>query len=326
MSTRPANSLPASETALNVEETPAKLRLGRRLEYWAAKGLLGALGKIPHRAARSVCIAIAALSYWIWPRLRRTGLWNLQLAYPEWTPRRRRQVLFASFMNLGRMLADFAHFPHWNRDNIESLIVYDGYEHFLRASNQGSGLIFLTAHFGSWELGSFAHGIYGHPVNFVVRRLDNPLVDGLITRYRCLSGSRPIEKGDFARQALRALRQGEAVGILMDQNMLPAEGVFVDFFGRKACTTPGPARVAQKTGVPLLFGLVIWDSALRKYRLRFETIEWAKRDDPGEEILVNTARFTGRLEYYIRQHPEQWLWVHRRWKTRPPGEPPIYPF
>ncbi len=323
-SERPANSLRFHQGALEVAEVPARLSLRLRLEYWAAKGVLDMLGRTPHRATRALCAALAALSYWMWPHLRRTGLSNLELAYPEWTARRRRQVLFASFMNLGRMLADFAHFPHWNRDNIEDLIVYDGYEHFLRASQQGAGLIFLTAHFGSWELGSFAHGIYGHPVNFVARKLDNPLIDKLITHYRSLSGSRAIEKSDFARQALRALRRGESVGILIDQNMLPGEGVFVDFFGLKACTTPSPARMAQKTGAPLLLGLVVWDSALRKYRLRFEALDWVKRDDPGEEVLVNTARFTQRLEDYVRQHPEQWLWVHRRWKTRPPGEPLLY--
>ncbi|MGH9356316.1 MAG: lysophospholipid acyltransferase family protein [Terriglobia bacterium] len=323
MSSQPVNGV--SETAVEALEPPAKLSLGRKVEYWAAKSLLLAVGHMPHRAARAVCAAIAALSYCLWPRLRQIGLWNLALAYPEWGPRRRRRVLFTSFLNLGRMLADFAHFPRWNRTNIESLIVYDGYEHFLRASNRGTGVIFLTAHFGGWEIGSFAHGIYGNPVNFVVRRLDNPLVDALIDRYRCLSGGRAIEKGDFARQALRSLRRGESVGILMDQNMLPPEGVFVDFFGLKAGTTPGPARVAQKTGAPLVLGLVIWDEALRKYRLRFEPLDWITRDDPDEEILVNTAQFTERLERYIRQYPEQWLWVHRRWKTRPPGEPPLYP-
>ncbi len=295
-----------------------------RLEYWALRGLLEILGRMPHRAARTCCTALAALSYWLWPRLRRVGLLNLRLAFADWTARRRRRVLFASFLNLGRMLADFAHFPRWNRENIERLIVYDGYEDYLRAKSQGKGLIFLTAHFGSWELGSFAHGIYGRPVNFVVRRLDNPFIDKLIERYRCLSGGQPIEKGDFARQALRALHRGQEVGVLMDQNMLAPEGIFVDFFGWKACTTPGPARIAQKTGAPLLLGLVIWDVKLRKYRLRFEVVEWIKRDDPTEEILVNTAHFTGRLEEYIRRYPDQWLWVHRRWKTRPPGEPSLY--
>lgn len=300
------------------------LRLRHFLEYWAARGLLEFLGLMPHAVARGLCAVLGALSYWLWPRLRSTGLWNLRLAYPEWSRRQRRRVLFSSFQNLGRMLADFAHFPRWNRANIDQLIVYDGFEHFERARSMGKGMLFLTAHFGNWELGSFAHGIYGHPVNFVARRLDNPLIDSLINRYRRLSGGRPIDKSHFARQALRALRRDESVGILMDQNMLPYEGVFVDFFGRPASTTIGPARLAQREGAPLVLGLVIWDSKLRKYRLRFESVNWILRPDPVEEIRVNTQNFTALLEKYIRQYPSQWLWVHRRWKTRPPGEPPLY--
>jgi KDO2-lipid IV(A) lauroyltransferase len=294
------------------------------IEYGAARTVLAVLGHMPPRLARALCAALAALSYWVWPKLRRVGLENLTLAYPEWTPQRRRKVLFACFQNLGRMLADFSRFPRLNRQNIEDLIIYDGFEHFERARQQGKGLIFLTAHFGCWELGSFAHGIHGYPVRFVVRRLDNTLMDRLINHYRCLSGGRPIEKRDFGREALRALRRGEPVGILMDQNMLLSEGVFVDFFGRPASTTTGPARIARKTGAPLVLGLVIWDREIGKYRLRFETVDWIHAENPEEEILVNTAHFTSRLEEYVRRYPDQWLWVHRRWKTRPPSEPPLY--
>ncbi len=322
--------LPRSTTATLRKTLSKDVRASRavslrhRAEYWLVRSLLGLLGWLPHRVARALCAVLATLSFALWPRLRGVGLRNLQLAYPEWTSRARCRVLFRSFQNLGRMLADFSHFPRWNRKNIERLIVYDGYENFLSAQSQGKGLLFLTAHFGSWELGSFAHGIYGHPVNFVVRRLDNPLIDHLVDRYRCLSGGRSIEKGDFARQALKALRQDEAVGILMDQNMLPSEGVFVDFFGHTACTTTGPARVARKTGAPVTLGLVIWDPQQRKYRLRFDSVEWIAREDPEEEIVVNTAHYAKLLERYVRRYPEQWLWVHRRWKTRPPGEPPVY--
>ncbi|HEX5481080.1 MAG TPA: lysophospholipid acyltransferase family protein [Terriglobia bacterium] len=308
------------------ERPPFPPSARHRVEYWAVRSVLGLLGLMPHRLARAACAALAALSYWLWPRLRRVGLWNLRLAYPGWTPLQRRRVLFASFQSLGRMLADFAHFPGWNRGNIEQLVVYDGYENYERARRLGKGLIFLTAHFGGWELGSFAHGVYGHPVNFVMRRLDNPLIDSLINRYRCGSGARPIEKSDFARQALRALRRGESVGILMDQNMMPGEGVFADFFGCAASTTTMPARMARKTGSPLVLGLVIWDAKLRKYRLRFDPVEWIAHEDPDEEIALNTANFTKLLEGYIRRYPEQWLWMHRRWKTRPPDEPPVYPF
>ena len=124
---------------------------------------------------------------------------------------------------------------------------------------------------------------------------------------------------------MRALHRGEAVGILMDQNMLPGEGVFVDFFGRAACTTTGPARIARKTGAPIVLGLVIWDASLKRYRLRFEPVEWIKREDPEEEVIVNTSHFTRLIEEYVQRYPDQWLWVHRRWKTQPPGEPPLYP-
>jgi Kdo2-lipid IVA lauroyltransferase/acyltransferase len=213
-----------------------------------------------------------------------------------------------------------------NRENIESLIIYDGFENYDEARKLGRGIIFLTAHFGNWELGSFAHGVYGYPCNFVVRKMDNLLIDKLINRYRCGSGGRAIEKREFARETLRAFKRNEAVGILMDQNMLVEEGAFVDFFGLPASTTTGPARVARRTGAPVILGLVIWDSKLKKYRLRFDRIDWIKYEDPEKEIEINTGNFTRRIEEYIRRYPDQWLWVHRRWKTRPPGEPPLYPF
>jgi KDO2-lipid IV(A) lauroyltransferase len=303
-----------------------RIRFHHRVEYWAARALLACLCRMPHRFSRGVGAVLAALCYWCWPRLRRVGLRNLELAYPTWSRRRRRRVLFASFQNLGHMLADFAHFPRWNHRNIERWIVYDGYENFARAKNEGRGLLFLTAHFGNWELGSFAHAAYGHPVTFVARKLDNPLIDSLIDRYRSLSGGRSIDKDDLARQTLRALHHGQSVGVLVDQNMMASEGVFVEFFGHLACTTTSLARIARKTGAPIVLGLVIWDTRLGKYRLRFESVEWLQRDDPEEEIAVNTAHFTRLLEGYIRQHPGQWLWMHRRWKTRPPGEPPLYNF
>lgn len=316
-----ATSSQPSPPAVAAKKAPG---FRQHVEYWAAKGLLLFLGRLPHGAARVLCAAAATLCYTFWPRLRRVGLRNLELAYPDWKPRQRRRVLFASFQNLGRMLADFAHFPHWKRGNIERVITYDGYENFTNAKDRGRGLLFLTAHFGNWELGSFAHGVYGHPVAFVARKLDNPLVDSLINRYRRLGGGHPIDKDNFARESLRALHQGESVGVLMDQNMMASEGIFVDFFGLPACTTTSPARIARKTQTPILLGLVIWDKGQRKYRLRFDPVEWIRRDDPEEEIAANTANFMRLLEHHIRQRPEQWLWVHRRWKTRPPGEPSIY--
>lgn len=297
-----------------------------RLEYAAATAVLRALGALPRPLTRAVCQALAVGSYFLWPRLRQVGLFNLRLAFPDWPQRQRRRTLFRTFRGFGRMLADFAYFPRLTRTNVERLIVYEGFEHYACAQARGKGVLFLTAHFGNWELSSFAHSLYGNALNFASRQMDNRLLDALILRYRCLSGAKPIEKNDFARRALQALRQGEAVGMLMDTNMLPAEGTFVDFFGRPACTTTGPARLARKTGAALVLGLAIWDAKLGKYRLRFEPVSWIEHEDPEEEIRLNTAYFTKLIEDYIRRYPDQWLWVHRRWKTRPPGSPPLYPF
>ena len=317
-------SIPIAPLPDHGPRRPPKFR--HRVEHLAALSVLKLLGLLPRWLARGACEVLALGSYYFWPRLRQVGLFNLRLAFPGWTGRARRRVLVRTFRNFGRMLADFASFPRLNRGNIERLIVYDGFEHYERAQAEGRGVIFLTAHFGNWELSSFAHSLYGYPLNFTVRQMDNPLLDALITRYRCLSGGRPIEKNEFARRALQSLKQGEAVGVLIDTNMLPAEGIFVDLFGRLACTTSAPARLARKTGAALVLGLAIWDSKLRKYRLRFEPVPWIEHEDAEEEIRLNTAHFTRLIEDYIRRYPDQWLWVHRRWKTRPPGEPPLYPF
>ena len=322
--TSAAKSSTSSHTASSRAARPPNLR--DRVEYLAAAGVLRFLGLLPRPLACAVCEFLALGSYYLWPRLGKVGLFNLSLAFPEWSSRERRRVLLRTFRNLGRMLADFASFPRLSRTNIEQLIVYDGFEHYVQARDRGHGVIFLTGHFGNWELSSFAHSLYGYPLNFTVRQMDNPLLDALITRYRTMSGGRPVEKNDFARRALQALKQGEAVGVLMDTNMLAAEGIFVELLGHLACTTSAPARLARKTGAGLVLGLAIWDAKLEKYRLRFEPVPWVAHEDPEEEIRLNTAHFTKLLEGYIRRYPDQWLWVHRRWKTRPPGEPPLYPF
>lgn len=320
------NGFPTRDAPAGQDGAIPRPTFRQRLEYFAASGILTLLGWLPRPLARALCTGLAALSYWLWPRLRRVGFFNLRLVFPEKSEREIRKVLFGLFQNLGRMLADFAYFPRLNRGNIERLIIYDGFENYARAQSQGKGVLFLTAHFGNWELSSFAHGVYGYPCNYVVRQLDNPLIDALIERYRSRSGGRAIEKTRLGAQALRAFKKSEAVGILMDQNMLPGEGSFVDFFGRPACTTTAPARLARRMGAPIVLGLVIWDSKQKKYTLRFDPVEWIKREDAEEEILANTANFTRLIEDYVRRYPDHWLWVHRRWKTRPPGEPPLYPF
>ncbi len=162
-------------------------------------------------------------------------------------------------------------------------------------------------------------------MGFVIRMLDNPLVDAFVNRIRTLHGNRVIHKDDFARGLISAMRAGETVGILMDTNMTPPQGVFVPFFGMDACTASGLARVALKTDAAVLPGFLLWDESRRKYVLRFgERMELVRSDDHDRDVLANTAAFAAMTERYVRAHPEQWLWMHRRWKTRPNGERGVY--
>ena len=162
-------------------------------------------------------------------------------------------------------------------------------------------------------------------MGMVIRRLDNPLVDAFVNRIRCLHGNRVIHKDDFARGLIASMRAGETVGILMDTNMTPPQGVFVPFFGVQACTASGMARVAMKTGAAVVPGFLLWEEAKCKYVLRFgEALKLVSTGVADEDMVANTALFTTTIEGYIRQYPEQWLWMHRRWKTRPTGEARIY--
>jgi len=289
--------------------------------------VLWALRSLPRPWARRVGAWLGFLVYLFHPRLRRVGQRNLQLAFPEVSPGDRRRILRGEFRQLGWLFAEFAHFPRYTPQSIDQVIVYDGYENFQRAVAAGKGVLYLTAHMSAWELGSFSHSLHGHPVAYLARPLDNPLVDALINRYRCLWGNVAIARRNSTRLVLQRLRQGGAVGLLIDQNVMLEDGaVFVDFLGLPAATTAGPARIALRTGAAVVPALVLWDAQLGKYRLRFEPpVELIRSGDPEQDVVTNTARFTQVIEGYVRRYPEQWLWVHRRWRTRPPNQPPLYP-
>jgi KDO2-lipid IV(A) lauroyltransferase len=296
-----------------------------RLEYAPVWLLVRVLGLAPASVARAVGIVLARTVYRLHGRLRRAGMRNLQLAFPQMAASERRRILRRLFTSLGRQLGDFCRFPRYTRENISRLVVYDGLENFERAQARGKGVLFLTAHFGGWEVSSFMHALHGHPLHILVRPLDNPYLDRMVTRYRTLSGNRTIPKHEFARGMLAALRGGETVGILMDQNMTPEYGVFVDFFGIPACTSSLMARMALRTDAAVVPAFCLWDPALRRYRMRFDpAIETVRTNNEDADVVANTAAYTRVIEDYARRYPAQWLWVHRRWKTRPPREKGLY--
>jgi KDO2-lipid IV(A) lauroyltransferase len=299
--------------------------LRERLEYALVWPWIKFLGILPRPAARAIGIILGLTVYALHSRLRRVGLRNLTLGFPDMPEGERRHLLRGEFISLGRQLAEVCLFPRYTRENVSRTIVYEGFENFERAYARGKGVLFLTGHIGAWELSAFAHSLNGHPLSIVMRPLDNRYIDRLIQGYRTMHGNRTVDKDDFVRGLLGAMRAGETVGILMDTNMTPPQGVFVDFFGIPACTASGLARIALKTDAAVVPGFTVWDAEQKKYILRFEpAIELIRTADNEADIVANTAKFTKAIEEIIREYPDQWLWVHRRWKTRPPGQPPLY--
>jgi Kdo2-lipid IVA lauroyltransferase/acyltransferase len=296
-----------------------------RLEYALAWLLIRGISILPRPVARAAGIGLGQLVYLLHRKLRRVGMRNLQLAFPDKSAHERRKILRGEFTSLGRQLAEVCLFPSYTRENVTKIVVYDGFENFERAETRGKGVIYLTAHLGGWELSAFAHSIQGHPLHVVMRGMDNPFLDRFITHLRTMHGNRAVDKGNFVRGLLSAMKAGETVGILMDTNMTPPQGVFVDFFGIPACTASGLARIALRTDAAVVPGFTIWDRELRKYRLRFDpALALIRTGHEEADIVANTALFTKVIEQYVRRYPDQWLWVHRRWKTRPAGEKSLY--
>jgi Kdo2-lipid IVA lauroyltransferase/acyltransferase len=296
------------------------------IEYAAAWTGLKLLGLLPRPVARFVGASFAAAAYAMRSPLRRSAMFNLRLAFPEWTDTERRRVIRGMIQQVGWMAGEFSQFPKYTRERIEQIVIVDGFEHFDAARRRGKGVLFLTGHMSAWELAPFAQALYGHALHFLVRPIANKRVDALINSYRCRTGNQPIEKNRSARAILKVLGEGGTVGVLADHNTDIEESVFVDFFGVPASTTSGLARIALRTNAAVVPGFLAWDAGRRKYRLRFEApVELVRTANEESDVIENTARFTRVIEDFIREHPAQWLWVHKRWKTRPHGEKPLYP-
>ncbi len=296
------------------------------LQYFFLKTFVGVLGILPRPLARSAGRCMGSACYLLAGKLRRVGETNLLLAMPDLTDRERRRILRCVFQNLGHQLAEFCLMRHYSAEFVQrDLMRYEGLENFLAAERAGKGVLVLTGHLGAWELSSFVHALLGYPMGMVIRRLDNPLVDEFVNAIRCRHGNRVLHKDDFARGLLHSMARGETVGILMDTNMTPPQGLFVPFFGQEACTASGLARVARKTAAKVVPGFLLWEQTEGRYVLHFgEALELQRTGDAEADAWANTALFARVTEAYIRRYPDQWLWLHRRWKTRPPGQPELY--
>ncbi len=293
--------------------------LRNALEYGAAASVVASLRLAPLPVARRLARGYARLLDLALPRLRRVAMRNLAMALPEKSESERQRIADGVFESIARLLVCFAKFAQIGRDSLSRWARFDGYEHFEEARRRGRGVLLATAHLGNWELGALAHGLHGDPMDVVVRPLDNPWIDRLVARRRAARGNRVIEKREAARAIFKALAANGTVGILMDQNSSLDQGAFVDFFGIPACTGTGFARIAARSGAAVIPAFALWSEEEQRHVVRY----YAPVEMTGS-AEQDTARLQSRLETIIRQVPDQWLWIHRRWKTRPPGAAPLY--
>jgi KDO2-lipid IV(A) lauroyltransferase len=296
-----------------------------KIEFWLVLAVARTLGWMPRRLARSLAGCLGWAVYAALGRLRRVGERNLAMAMPELPREKRQEILRGVYRHLGWQLVEFCRMQRYSAKNTRNWIRTEGLERYEAAQARGKGVLVLTGHLGAWELSSFYHSLMGFPMGMVIRRLDNRYLDAYVNGIRCMHGNRVLHKDDFARGLLKAMHKGEAVGILMDTNMTPPQGEFARFFGIEACTASGLARVALRTGAAVLPGFMLWEPKEQKYVLHFgQELHFAQRGDPEADVLAATQQCNDVLEDWIRLYPDQWLWIHRRWKTRPAGEASLY--
>jgi Kdo2-lipid IVA lauroyltransferase/acyltransferase len=312
-------------THLSNASPMSKSNLQINLEYLVARSLLAIFGWLPLRMALSVGSTMGRGAYYCSGRLRRTGQRNLELAFPDSTLTERRRLLHGCFQSLGRLLGVFSQFDTADTQTLQSIVECEGLENIDAARQSGRGVILFTGHVGAWELTSFALSLFGYPLSFLVRRIDNPKIEKLVDERRERLGNRTIDKRSAAREMLQILKGGGTLGLLVDLNTLDREGIFVDFFGVPASTTFMLAKLALRTEAAVLPVFAPWDQERGRFLLKIdEPLTVARSGDDEDDVRRLTQLFTGVVEKYVRRYPDQWLWIHRRWKTRPPGEPGLY--
>jgi KDO2-lipid IV(A) lauroyltransferase len=296
-----------------------------KIEFRLVLMVAGILGRLPRGIARLLAALLVSTVYPLLGRLRGVGMRNLEMAFPSLSPEEREKIVRGVFRSLGRQLVEFCRMTRYTPENTSEWIRCEGLDHYLAARAHGKGVLALTGHLGAWELSSFYHSMMGYPMGMVIRRLDNRLLDEYVNRVRCLHGNHILHKDDFGRGLMKAMRSGDTFGILMDTNMTPPQGEFVEFFGHPACTATGLAHIARKTGAAVLPGFMVWEEAEHRYVLHFgPQLKLPHTDDVAADIVATTQICTSTIEDWIRRYPDQWLWIHRRWKTRPAGEPGLY--
>jgi KDO2-lipid IV(A) lauroyltransferase len=299
--------------------------LASHFVYLLARLILAFFRIIPRFIGICIIRILAACVYYFDLRHQRIARINLNIAFPELSNRERNRIARISFQNAAMNLLEISRLASLSRNRIPSLVAYDmihGLKNYHAASAKGKGILYLTGHFSSWELLPAAHALYGHPLSFITRPLDNAPLERYLLKIRESKGNRVLYKKNSARQILRTLNSGGAVGILMDQNTDLQEGIFVDFFGIPAATSTSVALFALRTDSPVLPGYLT-PLHRGRYTIKFlPPMEMIRTGDRNHDVQVNTKRLNQVLETMVREQPETWLWGHKRWNYQPAGNPP----
>jgi KDO2-lipid IV(A) lauroyltransferase len=287
-------------------------------EAAAASVVGGFVGLLPRRAALGFGRALGRLWGALDRRHLEVAVANLRAAFPDWDDAKLHRTARGVYQHFGTVLIDILWLSRRSRPELEALIEITGREHVTTAMARGKGVINTTAHLGNWELHGVGHGLCIAPLGLVARPLDNPALDARLCAFRTAFGNTVIYKRKALSQVLRLLRDGKGVALLLDQNVHEQDGIFITFFGRPAATTTVAAALALKTGSAIVPSRteLLPDG---RYRLSYEPALALDPEAPDRdaEIARVTQLLATRTEAWIRDTPEQWLWIHKRWKTQP---------
>ncbi len=295
------------------------------LEYLPIAALLRMFAAMPRERAVKVGASLGSIIMRLDRGNRAIAIKNLHIAFPELDDQARLGILSAMYRNWGRVIAEWPHSGELNRGNIEGIVNYDGTDNLNHALNlaEKGGAIILTAHYGNFELLSLAHSIYGHRLAMIHRPNRNPSIDREIRRVRTSFGAYIIERKQAGLAMVKYLRQKWQVAVALDLDV--RDGVFVDFFGMKACTSDGIARIAMATHAPVVPAFMVREGDSVRHRITvLPVVEMTTTGDRQKCVRENTQRMTAAIEMMIRRRPDHWNWIHRRWKTRPEGEKRFY--
>ena len=271
---------------------------------------------IPLPARRALAVGLAKLFYYLSLKHRLIAVHNLTRSFPEKSLNEILRIAKASYESFALILAEFSDIYYLNKGNLHKWIQIKGLNNYTEACQKGKGVLLFSAHFGNWEIGNAALAITTKPFIFVYRILDSPFLEEAITYVRASYGNTSLDKENAMRPMMRHLKNGTTINLLIDQNVAVYDGIFINFFNRPACTTSGLALLALHSGAPVLpvFTTRLPDG---KYVLEiFPEVDMIHSGDRNADVLSNTQHFTKIIEDHIRKYPEQWFWVHQRWKTK----------